>query len=213
MRIKTALSIFILIAMGCGINKNIKTIQRRNVDVRLNFENGIDTFYYRNKLMDGTYKFKHGLSRNYVIENFKAGLRHGSRKQYKKGQLYIYEESLNGLQNGKTIWYKNKRKELSFSYKNGFPVGEHIVFAENGKDTLRNIIYEGTPYKMDVYVDNYSDVIGNSAFDLMMIIGPYLIKADEYPQRYYLKCDSTLVYESIWHRINSYFHTNIKYDY
>jgi hypothetical protein len=198
------LSIIVLQFTACH---TYKTVSSKRIDC-----DDFRTFYIKDKPMQGAYKVRYG-NRIYGFKNFENGLIEGKFLEYTKHVISTETNYKNGYKDSIEIWYKKGIKTISFSYKNGFLWGEKVYYEDNGIDTCFTIGYYADPYKMDIYVDDYYTMESDRNNHLNLIMQPCIIKADVYPQRYYLKSDSTLIYESIWHRIDSCSHINKQYGY
>ncbi len=208
MKVKNATIIFLIFLIGCSTNKEIN-LQKIYKNQQIS--------YYKDALMDGKYTERSNLFRRllgfYLITNYKHGLLDGEWSHFEKGKLTEQVNYINGLKHGLEIQYRNDIKYSSRLFNNGFLWGENVFFEDNGIDTSYTIGYYADPYKMDIYVDTYFTMECDRIFHINQIMQPCIIKADEYPQHYYLKSDSTLIYECIWHRVDSCYHVNKQYGY
>ncbi len=155
-------------------------------------------YLYKKKPLKGVFKVRYKHGDGYAIETYKNGFLHGKKLLYENQELCREENYQNGLLTGDLIWFSKGVKETQYTYEDGLPNGRKLVFAENGQDTIRSLIYVTTPFKMDIYVDNPRDAVVDGWEHIMLEIQPCTLKAEEFVQSYYLKKDSTLLKTIVW---------------
>ncbi len=202
--------------MSCQFNKAVfVNVRPRHLQIVTDINNRT-VYYYKKCLMEGNYKYKSkfgGILGNYTIQSYSDGVENGMYFEYRKGRLEHQAQYLNGYKDGTETFYLNGVKTSSWPFKLGFSNGDMILYMNEGLDTAYTVRYSSDAFEMNIYVDNLIIMESNRINHINLIMQPCIIKADEYPQRYYLKSDSTLIYECIWHRVDSCYHTNKQYGY
>lgn len=192
----TLLMYFLFIS--CNSNKQYIKISYKKIQ---SIEVAVGQYcdYYKRNKLNGIYKIKGELG-EYSLAHYKKGFRHGEFRYYDRGQLIKIENYKDGLWHGDRIYYSGGLKSIKITYKNGFANGSVIWYNENIKnDTLLVNYHKADSLKMDVYIDKKSSYIIDQPLD--MFVDFCLIKVDEYPIRYFLKKDSSIVTKKKWHKI------------
>ncbi len=209
MRMKE-IKIFIVFAflafISCSTNRKFTTIYYKNIES--SSDKDVITNSYHKQLMRGVFKIKYKTFGEYCIAEFKDGKYNGLIRYFEKGELIEEENYLEGKRQGERILYKDDRKREIYNYIDGFPYGEKLIVKDGIIDSSQSIVYDSDNMHMNIYVNDKAEVQKYQHWNIYSLVEPCSIKADKYVQKYLLKSDSTLLYQSTWYRVNDCFHKN-----
>ncbi len=194
---------YISIALvSCMSNKDaIKTIHKNRLEITTD-SLCLNRYYFKNEPLNGTYKIKqkHLFSKNYSIWNIKNGYFNGENSYYNKGYISNLINYKNGLMDGYYISYVNGVKSVSQTYKEGLLWGQDIYYTNQGNDTISIAEIFADKNKMNLYATDIHTLKYYSSISLNLLLNTCILEASVYYQNFYLKKDSTLVYEKVWLR-------------
>ncbi len=194
MKISHKITLILLIVFSsCS---QIRTIRNNKINTT-ELDEGKLFYSYKKKPMNGIFKIRYGQG-EYSLVNLHNGFLHGKKLLYRNRDIYKEANYKNGLLTGDLIWFSGGVKKTQYTLEDGLPNGIKLVFAENGQDTIRSLIYVTTPFKMDIYVDNLHDAVVDAMGHIILSTELCALKAEEFVQSYYLKKDSTLLKTKVW---------------